>query len=130
MLRWLPLAAVMVVSCAPGHRAVAATWQRSSGLALEVVAEGLDAPVHVASPPGDPRLFIVEQPGRIRIVKDGRLLATPFLDIRPRVRSGGERGLLSVSFHPRYADNGFLYVNYTDRNGDTHIERYTARGDR
>ena len=130
LFRWIPLAALALLSCARGPHAAAATWQRSGGVALETVAQGLEDPVHVASPAGDPRLFIVEQPGRIRIVKDDHLLATPFLDIRPRVRSGGERGLLSVSFHPRYAENGFLFVNFTDLNGDTHIERFTAHGDR
>ena len=74
----------------------------------------------------DPRLFIVEQEGRIRIVKNGQLPATPFLDITGSVGAGGERGLLSVAFHPSYATNGYFYVDYTDNNGDTRIERYTV----
>jgi glucose/arabinose dehydrogenase len=72
---------------------------------------------------------VVEQPGRIRIVSGGRVLSTPFLDITDRVRSGGERGLLSVAFHPLYAQNGYFYVDYTDRNGDTRIERYSVTDD-
>ena len=93
-------------------------------LAVEIVASGLDNPVHLAAPAVDQRLFIVEQPGRIRIVRDGRLLPKPFLDITSKVGSGGERGLLGLAFHPRYATTGYFYVNYTDRRGDTRIERY------
>ncbi|MGH7731881.1 MAG: PQQ-dependent sugar dehydrogenase [Candidatus Eiseniibacteriota bacterium] len=98
-------------------------------VALERVASGLADPLYVTAPPGDPRLFVVEQAGRIRIVKAGRLLSTPFLDLTDRVRSGGEQGLLSVAFHPRYAVNGFLYVNYTDHRGDTRVVRYTVGRD-
>ncbi|MFN2400677.1 MAG: sorbosone dehydrogenase family protein [Gemmatimonadaceae bacterium] len=93
---------------------------------LEEVVSGLMNPLHLSAPAGDARLFVVEQPGRIRIVKNGSLLPASFLDISNRVRSGGEQGLLSVAFHPRFAQNGYFYVNYTDLNGDTRVERYTA----
>jgi glucose/arabinose dehydrogenase len=99
-------------------------------LRLVEVASGLQSPVHLTAPASDARLFIVEQPGRIRIVENGQLLPTPFLDIAAKVSSGGERGLLSVAFHPLYAQNGFLYVNYTDRAGDTRIERYRVSTNR
>ncbi|HUR91054.1 MAG TPA: PQQ-dependent sugar dehydrogenase [Gemmatimonadaceae bacterium] len=95
-------------------------------LALQPVASGLISPVHLASPPNDARLFIVEQRGRIRIVQNGQLLATPFLDITAKVMYGGEQGLLSVAFHPQYATNRHFYVYYTDQNGDILVERYTA----
>jgi glucose/arabinose dehydrogenase len=98
-------------------------------LAVAVVVRGLDNPVHLNAPSNDPRLFVVEQAGIIRIISDGQLLHTPFLDIRDRVDSGGEQGLLSVAFHPRYAANGFFYVNYTDRDGNTRVERYTVTSD-
>jgi glucose/arabinose dehydrogenase len=98
-------------------------------LAVEVVASGLSNPLYLASPAGDARLFVVEQPGRIRIIQNGSLLTTSFLDITGRVLDGGERGLLSVAFHPSYASNRFLYVNYTDNQGDTRVERYTATSD-
>ena len=101
----------------------------SLGLIAREVASGLDAPVHVTAPSGDPRLFIVEQVGRIRILRGGVLLERPFLDLRDRVRAGGERGLLSVAFHPAYAQNGWLYVNYTDDQGHTNVERYTVSAD-
>jgi glucose/arabinose dehydrogenase len=101
----------------------------ANGLGVRVVVSGLRHPVYLAAPDGDARLFVVEQAGRIRIVRGGRLLATPFLDITDRVRSGGEQGLLSIAFHPRYRSNGFLFVNYTDLQGDTRVERYRVGSD-
>jgi glucose/arabinose dehydrogenase len=96
------------------------------------VARGLSNPLHLTAPAGDDRLFVVEQSGRVRIIRDGVLLAQPFLDITARVASVGEQGLLSIAFHPRYPTNGYFYVSYTDRAGDTRIERYSvspANGD-
>lgn len=98
-------------------------------LGVQLVAEGLSNPVFLTAPAGDDRLFIVEQPGRIRIVKAGSLLAVPFLDLQQRVSGGGERGLLSIAFHPDYATNGHFYVDYTDLDGDTQLERYTVSTD-
>jgi len=89
------------------------------GVALRQVAGGLDSPVHLThAGERSGRLFVVEQAGRIRILRDGRLLPRPFLDLRSKVTSGGEMGLLSVAFHPRYAENGRFYVNYTTGEGD------------
>ncbi len=87
---------------------------------------GLSQPVHIAhAGDGSGRLFVVERSGRIRIVKNGTLLNTPFLDIRGRVGdSGSEQGLLSVAFPPDYASKGYFYVDYTDLSGDTVIARY------
>jgi glucose/arabinose dehydrogenase len=82
------------------------------------------------APDGSGRLFIVEQIGRIRVLFNDQLLVTPFLDIRSLVVSGGERGLLSVAFHPNFASNGVFVVNYTRASsnaadvGDTVIARY------
>ncbi len=98
-------------------------------LAVEEVASGLSSPVYLTAPPGDARLFVVEQPGRIRIVENGQLLANPFLDITSLVQSGGERGLLSMAFHPDYAANAHFFVNYTGAGGDTRVVRYTVSGD-
>lgn len=87
-------------------------------VALRQVVVGLTQPVYVVhAGDGSGRLFVVEQAGLIRIVRDGRLLPSPFLDIRPRVIAGGELGLLSVAFHPRYATNGRFFVNYTADQG-------------
>jgi glucose/arabinose dehydrogenase len=110
--------------------AVPAAPDTLPALALEPVAGGFDRPLALTSPAGDPRLFVVEQGGLIRVIEGGKVLPTPFLDLEDRVRSGGERGLLGLAFHPRYAANGTFYVNYTDRNGDTRIERYTVSHDR
>lgn len=88
---------------------------------------GLSSPVFLTQPLTDGRIFVVEQPGRIRVVKNGQLQTTPFLDISSRVLSGGERGLLSVAFHPQYASNHFFYVYFTTQtNGDIRVERFTA----
>ncbi len=97
------------------------------GLRLVRVAAGLDSPVYVTAAPGDAkRLYVVEQPGRIRTIAGGRIRGT-FLDIRSLVSSGGERGLLSVAFHPDYAANRRFYVNYTDVRGDTRVVEYRSR---
>lgn len=90
------------------------------------VARGLDQPVFLAGAgDGSGRLFIVEQPGRIRVVAGGRLLEAPFLDIVDRTGSRGtEQGLLGLAFHPDYARNGQFFVDYTDRNGDTVVSRF------
>lgn len=91
---------------------------------LERVADGLDFPLHVAAPPDDPRLFIVEKVGRVRIRKDGALLETPFLDLTGQVSGGSEQGLLSIAFHPDYASNGRFFVDYTNPAGDTRVVEY------
>lgn len=101
-------------------------------LGVDVVVGGLAAPVDVAVPDdGSDRLFVVEQAGRIRVVDDGRLSGEPFLDITGRVASGGERGLLGLAFHPSFPDDPRLFVDYTDRDGDTVIAEYrlTPGGD-
>jgi glucose/arabinose dehydrogenase len=95
-------------------------------VATRIVA-GLNSPLDLQSAPNDrTRLFVVEQGGRIRIVRGGTLVSAPFLDISARISSGGERGLLGLAFHPQYAANGRFFVNYTDRNGDTHISEFKA----
>ncbi len=109
------------------------------GVGLEAVAGGFERPVHVADPgDGSGRLFVVEQAGRIRIVRDGEVLPEPFLDIVEIVESGGnEQGLLSVAFHPDYADNGLFYVGFTARTtddeddsvGDNTVARYRVSAD-
>lgn len=94
-------------------------------LTAETVVEGLDLPLYAVSP-GDERLFIVEQVGRIRILADGQLMETPFLDISGSVSTGSEQGLLGLAFHPNYAENGRFFINYTDKAGDTQIVAYTV----
>jgi hypothetical protein len=120
------LVAVLLLACGSGTRSPSTEPPEDTTAArLEVIVSGLQSPVHLSAPAGDSRLFVVEQRGTIRIVKNGQLQSTPFLDVRP-IASGGERGLLSVAFHPAYASNGYFYVNYTDTNGHTRVERYHA----
>jgi glucose/arabinose dehydrogenase len=96
-------------------------------LTFEPYASGFSSPTYVASTPAEPkRLYVVEQPGRIQYLVNGRGRRT-FLDIRDRVLSGGERGLLSVAFSPGYARNHRFYVDYTDRQGDTRIVEFRSR---
>jgi glucose/arabinose dehydrogenase len=119
------VAAAVVCGCA------AAANERNTAPKLSVVpvARGFEAPVHVSAPRTEPgRLYVVEQAGRIRIVENGQIRNTPFLDIRDRVQAGGEQGLLSVAFHPQYARNRRYYVQYTDRNGDQRVVEYRSNG--
>src|SRR5437867_390692 len=88
-----------------------------AGLKLVPVVTGLSSPLYLTAPAGDGRLFIVEQPGRIRVVMDGVLLTQPYLDVSSKITSGGERGLLGMAFHPRFWSNGYFYVNYPDPSG-------------
>ena len=99
-----------------------------AALAVEVAASGLSDPLVLTAPTGDGRQFVVEQPGRIRII-DGTLVAQPFLDITGIVQDGGERGLLGLAFHPSYGTTGHFFVYYTNNNGDTRVVRYTVSGD-
>jgi glucose/arabinose dehydrogenase len=96
-----------------------------------VVARGFEAPTHVTAPASEPgRLYVVEQAGVIKVVDRGRVRAQPFLDIQNLVGSGGERGLLSVAFHPRYRTNHLFYVYYTDTDGNTRVVEYRSDGTR
>jgi glucose/arabinose dehydrogenase len=94
-------------------------------LRLEQVVSGLDRPVDVAFPPGDPtRMFVIEQKGVVRVVNGGALVSTPFLDIQSKIHVGGgggiggdtEDGLLGIAFHPDYATNRKLYLYFSDDN--------------
>ena len=83
---------------------------------LTLLAGGLTQPVGLThAGDGSGRLFIIEQPGRIRIVKNGRVQPTAFLDLSRTVTAGGERGLLGMAFHPKFSTNGRFFVNYTRR---------------
>lgn len=91
-------------------------------LAAEPVADGFEQPVLVIAPPGDPRLFVVDQPGRIWVIDEGTVL--PFLDIKSLVTFNNEQGLLGLAFHPDYAANGLFYIDYIDRDGNTRLVEY------
>ena len=102
-------------------------------VASQFVADGFTNPLYLTSPPGDTtRQFVVEQGGKIKIIKNGTVLVTPFLDLTALVnQAGDERGLLGLAFHPNYSSNGYFYVNYVDQSaypGDTVIARYQVSG--
>ncbi len=89
-------------------------------ISFREIIGGLTNPIFVTNAgDGSGRIFIIEQAGYIRILKNGSLLATPFLDIHTLVKSGGEQGLLALAFHPSYGTNGTFFVAYTaPRSGD------------
>lgn len=99
----------------------------AQALRLVPVATGLDSPVQVVAAPGElNRLYVVEQGGLIRVLEGGRLRATPFLDVRGKISTGNEQGLLGLAFPPDYAKSRLLVVNYTDRSGTTRVVRYRS----
>jgi glucose/arabinose dehydrogenase len=99
-----------------------------SGFTEALIASGLTSPTAMQFAP-DGRLFVAEQGGRLRVIKDGVLLPTPFLTVT--VSSVGERGLLGVAFDPDFATNRFVYIYYTATTPAIHnrIGRFTANGD-
>jgi glucose/arabinose dehydrogenase len=99
-----------------------------AGLSLRPFLSGLDSPVFLAATKSQPNtVYVVEQGGKILVATGGKLRAKPFLDLTGRIVSGGEQGLLSVAFHPNYAKNHKLYVDYTDRSGDTRVVELRSR---
>ena len=91
----------------------------------------LERPLYLTAPPGDTeRLFVVQQTGEIRIIRDGTLLGRPFLDIGDLVSEGSEQGLLGLAFHPQFATSGRFYVNYTNTAGNTRVAEYRVKDDR
>lgn len=144
---WLSAAMLLLVACqgiivppsgaatVPGGAGAIAVPTPAAGvdfqpdtvtLALEPVVEDLQSPIFVThAGDGSNRLFVVEKAGVIRIVAEGALLETPFLDISEQVNSNGnEQGLLGLAFAPAYGETGFFFVNYIDSAGDTVIARY------
>jgi glucose/arabinose dehydrogenase len=87
----------------------------------------LDQPVAMAIRPGERTLYVVEQVGRVRAIRDGQLDPTPVVDISDQVTAGGEQGLLGLAFSP---DGRYLYLHYSDRNGDHEIAELAMRGQR
>lgn len=96
-------------------------------LTTKRIAAGLDKPIWAGAPVGDDRIFIALKIGRIKILENRQLLATDFLDFSSQVNAvSNERGFLGMTFHPNYANNGFLFVNYTNGSGTTVISRWTV----
>jgi len=117
---------LVVAACSKSHHGTVTGPGGGGGtLALQTVSTALTFPTFLTSPPGDnARLFVVEKGGRIRIVKNGVLLPTAFLDLHTLVSTGEEQGLLGLAFPPDYATSGRFIVSYTDFNDDVQIVRY------
>jgi glucose/arabinose dehydrogenase len=126
-------AALFLAACggaagAPSAESVSVTPSTAS-YRLVRVASGLAEPVHLAAPRSEPsRLYVAEQAGVVRVIERGRVRGEPFLDIRRIVGCCGERGLLSIAFHPDYASNRRFYVNFTGRDGHTRVYEYRSDG--
>ena len=124
MRRVLGAAALVALLVVP----ISGAARERSTLTLRPFLSGLDEPLYLTATKSQPNtVYIVEQAGMIRVATNGKLRARAFLDIRSKVRSGGEQGLLSVAFHPNYAKNHKLYVDYTDVNGDTRVVELRSR---
>jgi hypothetical protein len=122
----LVMAASSIVACAESVTDPPAI----EALRVVEIAGGLTNPLYLTVPPGDNRLFVVEQEGRIRVIRDNTLLDQPFLDIANAVNFIGEGGLLGLAFSPDYETTGHFWINYTDRDDyATVIERYTVSAD-
>jgi glucose/arabinose dehydrogenase len=116
-----------------GPLATAGSGSASSAAAFRaarvrlVQVASLRQPVAMAVRPGERILYVAEQTGRVRAIRNGRLDPDPVLDVSSQVMAGGEQGLLGLAFSP---DGRFLYVDFTDRDGDTHVTEFTMRGRR
>jgi glucose/arabinose dehydrogenase len=118
----LLLGALLAVPSALGHSGRHAVQFRP-------VATGLSGALYVASPRGPGgALYVVRQGGRVDVVVNGKVRAKPFADVTSKISSGGERGLLSLAFHPAYRKNHLVYLSFTDTNGDSRIVRYKTDG--
>jgi glucose/arabinose dehydrogenase len=124
-MRRLLAALLVLLTLTPAN---AATDPRLVHVGLYRAWTGLAEPLAMAHPPGDThRLFVVERAGRIRVIRDGVLKATPFLDIRAKVDTAGEGGLLGLAFRPDYATSGYFYLTFTDANTTLHVSRFHAK---
>ena len=98
---------------------------RASSFAVRPFARGLNRPTFVGAAPGDRRgVWVLEQPGRVVRLADGR--RRTLLDLRGQVRLGSEQGLLGMAFHPDFAENRRLYLHWSDRGGDTRVAEFRA----
>ena len=134
-MRCLPLLAALVMACALA--AALASASAAAPRAMPAAGDGVGgvkkkpigrfkSPVHVAAAPGVRAVYVVEQAGRVRVVKKRRR-GRPFLDIRGRVLPSGEQGLLSIAFHPSFRDNRLAYLYYTNNSGNNVVAEVRAR---
>jgi glucose/arabinose dehydrogenase len=105
---------------------IAAAGSAFAQIRTELVVSGLVQPVAFVQDPTQPNVqLIVQQGGRVRVLRDGALLPTDFLDVTGQITSGGERGLLGLAFAPNYASTGWVFVDFTDPAGNTVVARFT-----
>ena len=109
-----------------GGASAGGTVRAGDHFKLEEVASGFEQPLGLEPMPGSGALYVVEQTGRVRLL-DGDHPGATLLDVRDRVRSGGEQGLLGLAFHPGFERNGRLFAHYTDTRGDTRVDEYRVR---
>jgi glucose/arabinose dehydrogenase len=125
LLGMVPEAASAVPTAGTPTNLVAPQAVSSASITLTKVAGGLSKPVFITSAhDGTGRLFIVEKTGTIRILQGGTVLSTPFLDLSSMVSTGSEQGLLGLAFHPSFKTNRKLYVDYTNRHGNTIVRQF------
>ena len=123
------LAAVLMLAACGSGESGGAVESAQGAVRLQKIGT-FESPVYVTSPPKDnSRLFVVEQGGKVIVVKGGKPLGTPFLDVSDKITSGSEQGLLSIAFPPDYADSGLFYIFYTDSDGDEAVVEYKRRSE-
>lgn len=114
-------------ACGAGAGDEGRTRQSRGGIGLKQIGR-FDAPAYVSGAPGFPNLlFVVEQPGRVEVLRNGRRIGHPFLDISSLVSYEGERGLLSIAFPPDYARSRRFYVYYTDNAGNIRVDEFKRK---
>jgi glucose/arabinose dehydrogenase len=117
-----------VLSAAAAALTLAAPLRADPPLKATLVTSGLALPTDLTAPPGDSaRIFVTEQGGRVRLILNGVLQATPFLDISALTTASGEQGLLGLAFHPDYANNRKFYVSYTQTGSGSSVVRQYLR---
>jgi glucose/arabinose dehydrogenase len=134
------LAGVLLAACGSGSggSAVETAQPAAGGSSTSSAAKAVrlqkvgsfDSPLFVTSPPGDTsRLFVVEKGGKVRVMRNGKTLGTPFLDVGDKLTTGAEQGLLSMAFAPDYASSGLFYVFYTDNDANETVVEYKRRSE-
>jgi glucose/arabinose dehydrogenase len=124
----LLLPALLAAGSSSRPKAVFTSAGTFPGVILQQVASGL-GPLTSITHAGDDRLFLTRRNGLVLILENGAVRPEPFLDLSALTTTGGERGLLSIAFHPRYAENGFFFVDYTDLQGNVVVARYRVSAD-
>jgi glucose/arabinose dehydrogenase len=120
---------VVVLAALPGAACGSSASTTPARFHLRQIVSGLDSPTYVTSAPGQRGvLYVTEQPGVVRTIVNGMLRPQPFIDISSMVKSGGEQGLLSIAFHPRYAKNHRFFLYFNDDTGDVRVYEFRSNG--